>query len=248
MARMEASRRGFTGRVWGAGKLLVLLALLGLTYAVSFGMAMRLALRTRDVRVPDLRGRTVNQASTSLTELGLPLKVEEARRSDPKVKAGLILAQDPVSGSTARRPRSVKVWLSAGPTVSRVPAVVGLTERTAQLRLESEGVGIRELSAIRSSAFPAGIVVAQNPPSGAAADTVSLLVNRGERGTTYVMPDLIGVNAQQAAEVLRVRGFRVALVAEQPYPGVPPGIVLRQSPLGGFQIAPGDSISLEVSR
>lgn len=86
-------RRGFTGRVWGAGKLLVLLALLGLTYAVSFGMAMRLALRSRDVRVPELLGRTVNQASTSLTELGLPLKVEETRRSDPKVPAGLILAQ-----------------------------------------------------------------------------------------------------------------------------------------------------------
>jgi serine/threonine-protein kinase len=244
---MEA-RRGFTGRVWGAGKLLVLLALLAVTYAVSFGMAMRLALRTRDVRVPDLRGRSVNQASTSLTELGLPLKVEESRRSDPKVPAGLILAQEPVAGSTARRPRSVKVWLSAGPTVSRVPAVVGLTERTAQLRLEGEGVGIREMAAVRSSAFPAGIIVAQNPAAGAAADTVALLVNRGERGTTYVMPDLIGVNAARAAEVLRVRGFRVALVAEQPYPGVPPGIVLRQAPLGGFQIAPGDSISLEVSR
>ncbi len=244
---MEA-RRGFTGRVWGVGKLLVLLALLGLTYAVSFGMAMRLALRTRDVRVPDLRGRTVNQASTALTELGLPLRVEEARRSDPKVAAGLILAQDPVSGSTARRPRSVKVWLSAGPTISRVPAVVGLTERTAQLRLEAEGVGTHGLAAIRSSDFPAGIVVAQHPGAGAAADTISLLVNRGERGATYVMPDLIGVNAQQVAEILRVRGFRVALVAEQPYPGVPPGIVLRQSPLGGFQIAPGDAISLEVSR
>jgi beta-lactam-binding protein with PASTA domain len=244
---MEA-RRGFTGRVWGAGKLLMLLALLAVTYAVSFGMAMRLALRTRDVRVPDLRGRSVNQASTSLTELGLPLKVEETRRSDPKVLPGLILAQDPVAGSTARRPRSVKVWLSAGPTVSRVPAVIGLTERTAQLRLESEGVGIRNLAAVRSSAFPAGIIVAQMPAAGAAADTVSLLVNRGERGTTYVMPDLIGVNAQQVAEILRVRGFRVALVAEQPYPGVPPGIVLRQSPLGGFQIAPGNAISLEVSR
>lgn len=244
---MEA-RRGFRGRVWGAGKLLVLLALLGLTYGVSFGMAMRLALRSRDVRVPDLRGRTVNQASTSLTELGLPLKVEEARRSDPSVAPGLILAQEPSSGSTARRPRSVKVWLSAGPTVSRVPAVVGLTERTAQLRLESEGIGIRGMAAVRSSAFPAGTIVAQYPTPGAAADTVSLLVNHGERGATYVMPDLIGVNAPQAAAVLRARGFRVALVAEQPYPGVPAGIVLRQSPLGGFQIAPGDAISLEVSR
>jgi len=132
--------------------------------------------------------------------------------------------------------------------VSRVPAVVGLTERTAQLRLEAEGVGIREMAIVRSSGFPTGVVLAQSPAPGAAAETVAVLVNRGERGLTYVMPDLIGVDAGQAATVLRGRGFRVALVAEQPYPGVPPGVVLRQAPLGGFQIAPGDAISLEVSR
>jgi serine/threonine-protein kinase len=245
---MAARPRTVTTRVWSAGKLVVLLGLLGLTFVGSFTMAMRLALRTRDVRVPDLQGRSVNQASTALVEIGLPLKVEDARRPDPSVAAGLILLQDPPAGSTVRRPRSVRAWLSSGPTVSRVPAVVGLTERTAQLRLESEGVGIAELAVVRTSAFPAGVVVAQTPEAGAASETVAVLVNRGERGATYVMPDLIGVNAGQAASLLRARGFRVALVAEQPYPGVPPGVVLRQAPLGGFQIAPGDAISLEVSR
>ena len=237
-----------TRRVWTAGKYLMILGLLAITFVVSFGTAMRLALRTRDVRVPDLQGRTVNQASGALSDLGLPLKVEDARRTDPSVAAGLILAQEPAAGSTARRPRSVRVWLSSGPSVSRVPAVVGLTERTAQLRLEAEGVAIGELAVVRSSTFPAGTVVAQTPAPGQAADTVAILVNEGERGETYVMPDLIGVNAGQAAALLRARGFRVAMTAEQPYPGVPPGIVLRQAPLGGFQITPGDAISLEVSR
>ena len=62
------------------------------------------------------------------------------------------------------------------------------------------------------------------------------------------MPDLIGVNGDRAAEILRGRGFRVAVVGSNPYPGVAAGIVLRQSPQGGFQIAPGEPISLEVSR
>ncbi len=237
-----------TRRVWTAGKFVALLVLLGLTFVVSFGMSMRLALRTRDVRVPDLRGRSVNQASQALTELGLPLKVEDASRPDPEVPAGLILAQDPAAGSTARRPRSVRVWLSSGATVNRVPAVVGLTERTATLRLQADGIAIAERAVVRSSSFPAGTVVAQTPPPGETADAVAILVNQGEPGRTYVMPDLIGVNAGQAAALLRERGFRVALTAEQPYPGVPPGYVLRQAPLGGFQITPGDAISLEVSR
>jgi beta-lactam-binding protein with PASTA domain len=56
------------------------------------------------------------------------------------------------------------------------------------------------------------------------------------------------VNGERAAEFLRSRGFRVAVVGNHPYPGVPAGIVIRQTPAGGFQVAPGEAISLEVSR
>ena len=54
--------------------------------------------------------------------------------------------------------------------------------------------------------------------------------------------------ARRAAEVLRNHGFRVAVVGSYPYPGIQPGIVLRQNPRSGFRVAPGDAISLEVSR
>ena len=73
-------------------------------------------------------------------------------------------------------------------------------------------------------------------------------MNRAEQATNYVMPDLIGVNGDRAAALLRGHGFRVAVVGSTPYPGVAAGIVLRQSPQAGFQIAPGEPISIEVSR
>src|SRR2546423_697206 len=41
-----------------------------------------------------------------------------------------------------------------------------------------------------------------------------------------------------------VRGW----VSAAPYPGIAGGIVLRQNPQQGFQIRPGEPISLEVSR
>jgi serine/threonine-protein kinase len=62
------------------------------------------------------------------------------------------------------------------------------------------------------------------------------------------MPDLIGVSGDRAADILRDHGFRVAVVGSVPYPGVAAGVVLRQSPRAGFQVAPGGPISLEVSR
>ena len=40
----------------------------------------------------------------------------------------------------------------------------------------------------------------------------------------------------------------MTIVAQQPYPGVPSGIILRQSPAAGFQVTAEQAISLEVSR
>jgi beta-lactam-binding protein with PASTA domain len=237
-----------TTRVWGAGKVLFLCGALLLTYVVFAAAAMRMALKTREVAVPELAGKTVNEASAQLAEAGLALKVEEGRKVDPKVPAGQILAQDPPAGGSTRRQRSVRVWISAGPRSTTVPSLVGESERTAQLRVAQDGFGTGPSAEIRSLDYTVGTVVAQNPPAKSKSDTISLLVNRGERGATYVMPDLIGVNGDRSADLLRARGFRVSVVGDHPYPGVPGGVVLRQSPQAGFQIAPGEPISIEVSR
>ena len=162
----------------------------------------------------------MNEASAMLSELGLTLKVEEGRRVDAKVPAGQIVMQEPAAGDRTRRQRSVRVWISAGPRSTIVPSLVGESERTAQLRVTQDGFTLASLAEIRSADYAAGTVVAQNPPAKSAVRTrSSLLVNRGERGATYVMPDLIGVNGDRAADLLRARGFRVAVVGDHPYPG-----------------------------
>ncbi len=125
---------------------------------------------------------------------------------------------------------------------------MGETERTAQLRLQQDGLGITAISEIGSNQFPADVVVAQDPPADSRTAAVSLLVNRSEGAAAFVMPDLIGLNGARAADVLRSGGFRVAVVGQNPYPGVPAGVVIRQSPQAGFQVSPGDTVSLEVSR
>jgi eukaryotic-like serine/threonine-protein kinase len=234
--------------MWSAGKLVVLGGALLATYVLFAAASMRVALRAREVQVPDLTNRTANDASAVAISLGLTLKVDDSRRTDPKIAIGRVLAQDPAVGSTARRQRTVKVWLSAGQRSSTVPPLVGETERTAQLRLSQDGFTLADVAEIRADDLPTDIVVAQMPAAKSASGRVSLLVNRGERGATYVMPDLIGVNGDRAAEVLRNHGFRVSVVGSNPYPGIAAGIVIRQSPQGGFQIGPGEPISLEVSR
>lgn len=238
----------FRTRVWSAGKLVVIGGALLATYLLFAAASMRLALRAREVQVPDLTNRTASEATAIASTLGLTVKVDETRRPDPKVGAGRVIAQEPAAGSVARRQRSLRVWLSAGQRAVTMPLVVGETERAAQLRLAQGGVAPAVISEIRSHDLPTDVVVAQDPPAKSVVSRASLLVNRGERGQSYVMPDLIGVNGDRAADVLRDRGFRVAVVGSQPYPGIAAGIVIRQSPQAGFQIGPGEPISLEVSR
>jgi beta-lactam-binding protein with PASTA domain len=233
--------------VWSVGKLFLLGGALIATYLIFAAASMRMALRAGEVQVPDLTNRTANEATGAAADLGLTIRVDETRRPDQKIPTDRVVAQEPSAGSTARRQRSVRVWLSAGSRATVIPVLIGETERAAQLRLAQAGLELAGVSEIRSQAYPSEAVIAQASGAGPGAG-VSLLVNRGERGASYVMPDLIGVSGDRAAKILRDQGFRVAVVGSMPYPGVTSDVVLRQSPQAGFQITPGEPISLEVSR
>ena len=235
-------------RVWSAGRLFAIVACLVATYLLFAVTAMRVALKVREVAVPDLRNHTVAEATATVVDEGLVLHVDESGRLDPKIPAGRIALQEPAPGMITRRQRSVRVWLSQGPRITLIPTLTGESERAAQLRLQQDGLGMSSLAEVRSADFPGGTVISQEPPGNSRGTQVALLVSRGEESRYYVMPDLIGVSGSRAVDLLRTRGFRVTVVGELPYPGVPAGIVLRQSPSAGFQIAAGDPISLEVSR
>jgi eukaryotic-like serine/threonine-protein kinase len=235
-------------RVLKFGKFLLLAGALGVTFLVFFGIAMRAALKVREVRVPGLVGSTVEDATHALNNLGLALRVDDARRPDEHVPAGRIMQQEPAVGAMARQQRTVRVWVSSGARATVVPQLAAQTERTARIRLEQGGLKVVSLSEFRSTAFAADTVVAQDPPASTLAPGVSLLINRAEEGAAYVMPDVIGIDGTRAADTLRKQGLRVTVVGSQPYPGVPPGTVVRQTPTGGFKVTDSDAVSLEVSR
>lgn len=235
-------------RVWSFGRILVIIGGLLATYFVFAAIAVRVAVRARDVVVPDVTGVPPTEASARLAVSGLVLQVDPAERPSAEVPAGRVLGQDPLAGSPSRRQRSVRVWLSAGPRVAYMPQLVGETERAATIRLSQEGLATPAVAEIRSEEFSPDQVVAQAPPPGKPAAEVQLLVSRGADMAAYVMPDLIGLPGEPAASVLRQQGFRVSFVAQQASAGIPAGLVVRQVPAGGYQVQPGAAISLEVAR
>ncbi|MSO51283.1 MAG: hypothetical protein CK533_06275 [Acidobacterium sp.] len=235
-------------RVWDFGKVLLLAGTLAATFLVFAGLAMRVAVRARQVTVPNLVGQPLADATALASQLDLQLRIDPVQRPDPKVPAGHVLMQEPTSGSAARRQRSVRVILSAGAHVALAPSLLGETQRSAEIRVAQDGLSIGAITEIRSALYPPDVVVAQDPPPSAQTAQIRLLVNRGEDRATYVMPDLIGLNGERAADVMRTRGFRVSITAQSTASAVPPGVVVRQAPAGGYQVHPGDPIALEVSR
>lgn len=236
------------GRLWTAGKLLVIVGGLAATYLVCAGIAMRVALRARDVRVPAVVGRSLEEATVSLRAEGLSLRLEVSDRRDTAVPAGRILAQEPAAGTPSRRQRTVKVWVNAGARAAVTPRLVGESLRGAEVRLAQDGLGPAMLTELRSAALPADVIVAQDPPPASPAGPMHLLVNRGREDLSYVMPPLLGLQGEVAASVLRASGFRVSLTPQTGADGVPQGTIVRQAPDAGHQVRPGDAIALEVSR
>jgi serine/threonine-protein kinase len=226
----------------------LILGAAGLIFGLFAVAGLQLALRLREVAVPELSGQTVVDATAILADANLALLIDPLSKIHQTIPSGQVAAQEPAAGITTRSHRAVKVWLSSGLNAGSVPSLIGQSERAARARIQEDAIGLSLVSEVQSGRYPSAVVVAQDPPPLGEGRNVSVLINRGERGATYVMPDLIGVYGNSAAELLRARTFRVTVVGDHPYPGVPPGIVLRQFPRAGFQIAHGEAISLEVSQ
>jgi beta-lactam-binding protein with PASTA domain len=228
-------------------------ALLGMALLVTLGasalVTMQVVLSSRDVAVPGLVGRRVADAEALAAQRGLAIRVE-GRRHDAAVPAEQILAQEPPQGATLKAHRAIRTWVSLGPRRVNVPRVEGESVRTARIALEQAGAPVARVVEV-DDASPEGTVLVQRPPAGEAdlsGGGASLLVSRGTAGASYVMPDLIGRDAGAVIAGLQAFGLKVTDVRYRTYPGVAPGIVLRQTPAAGHPVTGRTPLSLDVSR
>jgi len=227
--------------------------LLALALLVAAGIStvttMRAILSSQEVVVPSLLQKRIPEAGAVAARHGLLLRVE-GKRHDPKVLADRIVAQEPVPGSTLKSHRSIRVWTSLGPRRLRLPGVEGASLRTAQLDLDQAQVPIRRVVEVDDVAEE-GTVLVQQPPAGdtdSLEEGVSLLVSRGRGGTDYLMPDLIGRRADDVLDDLRRAGLKVSEIRYRAYPGVAPGVVIRQVPAAGHRVSTRTAVSVDVSK
>jgi len=211
---------------------------MGVVALLSAYITMRLAIHGREVKVPNLTGLSLADASKQTRSLGLRLTLEN-RFYSPNTPPGRILAQSPAPGATVRRQWIVRVTESLGAQQVAIPDLLGQSERTASINIRRLGLELGAVAHVASPGDP-GIVIAQTPPPNAAGvDTprVSLLLSEPEEAESpdaFVMPSLTGLTLAGAAARAAAAGLHIASAEDlnlaTPAPSAPAAAPTTASP------------------
>jgi eukaryotic-like serine/threonine-protein kinase len=193
------------------------------------------------VDVPsDLAGRTVEEATATLAEVGFEGEVVE-ERFDEDVRSGSVI--EVASGTPTRLEKGSTVGLvvSRGPEPRTIPAgLVGGSEEAAVAALEA--LGLRpEVVRSYSDTAPEGQVISVLPAVGQQAErgaVVSVEVSRGREPVT--IPSVSGAGSIAGAIGILEGVGLVAGTVSGPASGTPQGT----DPPAGTAVAPGSTIDI----
>lgn len=211
----------------------ILFAAAALATLLAFHWAVSGFLHSRQiVVVPDLNGKTLEQALDILSPLKLALS-KEAVQVDENSPPGSILRQAPPAGLRVREGKTVRVTLSSGGQVVFAPDLVRVTLTEAQNRLRTAGLALGAVTQVYSLQNEPGQVVDQTPAAGVVVrpnGMVDLKVSKGPPPDGVVlMPDFVNQplsSARQWADEHKVSPD----VKEEVTTVFTPGNVIRQSP------------------
>lgn len=163
-----------------------------------------------DVLVPDLTGKTFEQASAELEAAGLVIKEGEHVFS-PDQEKGNITSQSPKEGTSVGQGTAVEVNISRGKKDGVVPNVVNKDLAEAERYLGEYGFKLGTQIQVESH-LPKGTVISQSPEAGDKANNgaaVNVEVSDGKGKEMTVVPNLAGLTKEQADAALAAEGLTV---------------------------------------
>jgi serine/threonine-protein kinase len=190
--------------------------------------------------VPDLVGKTNQEASALLREAGLASDVQTEFSTKP---AGEVISQSPGAGEEVEAGSTIQYVISQGQKTVAVPDVSGRSRGNAEAALREAGFKVSVTEQF-SDTVRDGRVISQNPGKGTVTvegSTVTIIVSKGPE--MIEVPDVIGASRDEAEVTLDNLGFEVEIVYE---PHAENGTVLSQNPLPRTRVTRGSSVTIVV--
>ena len=196
------------------------------------------------VEVPNVKGRTRDDAIAALVSAKLTPKVREVFN---KAEPGTVIAQAPVGGELVTQGTTVQINVSQGLEPLEVPNVIGQQYDNAAGQVQGQGFAVARRDV--DSSQPKDTVIDQQPKGGsdlARGGTVILYVSKGPKEST--IPDVTSQDEDAATQALEQSGFTVDVVDQETFDPNQDGIVLSQDPPGGTKAKPGSTVTIIVGR
>lgn len=201
---------------------------------------------TGNIAVPNVVGKTLDEATQAIEDAGLTVG-SVSERSDDSTEEGKVLSQDPTAGTKRAEGSRVNLVVSSGTSQSTVPDVTGKTADEARKILQDAGFQVQAGTAKYSDTVEKDRVVQTDPAAGQSIpknSVVTYYLSLGKEGTE--VPNVVGSSEGSATTTLSNAGFNVT--SESVYDDtVPKGQVISQTPNAGELAKDGATVHLVVS-
>lgn len=198
----------------------------------------------KEIEMPDLKGKTFEEAKEILRQLGLQIQKTKTF-STTEYPYDTIIYQSVEGGDIIPVGTSViQVGINVE-TKLMMPDVEGLKEEDARAQLELLGLRV-EIRREKNSLVAKDVVINQSIDPDQEVkngDTVVLVVSEGDE---TVVPDITGLTYESAVQKLESVGFRANRI-DKASPTVEKGRVIKTDPEVGTSIKTGSTINVHVS-
>src|SRR5664280_98260 len=199
---------------------------------------------TGNIRVISVISMDQYKAIAALSKSGFQVAPKPAYSDTAPI--GTVFNQDPLGSVKAKAGSTVTIWVSKGPAPIPVPNVVGSLYNTVYHPLIDAGFKINKQEV--ASDQPKGTILVQDPTSAAPKQppgtTITLQVSQGPQ--LVPVPSVVNSLAATAEATLTAAGFSYDPVPQDTPNAGEDGIVLKQTPEGNKQAAPGSTVTIYV--
>ncbi len=234
-------------------KTIILLALLGVLVLGLGVMAAYLisgnGVKNKDVVIPSIVGKTVEEAQAMVKDLELTLNIEKVESSE---KENTIISSSPEVGTTVKRNTAVAVKVSGGESKSPVPNVVELDITRANSMLTLAGFEVGETTYEYHDTIQKNYVISQNPLKDTQlvkGSKINLVVSLGKEIKNEPVPDLYGRSSDEAKSLLEAKNLVLGKVSEgETTDKSLEGKVISQSIPKGTSVEVGTKIDITIGK
>ena len=199
--------------------------------------------------VPDIRGKTVEEAQEMEGVKDIFLIEVQGTRTTEEYQPGQIVEQDPAAGRTRKSNLVIQVYVAAEPEKVPMKDLVGMEYRQARVLLTDMGLDLKiTTETVSSDKYGADAVIETVPAADeplVAGQTVILRVSTGPE--TVTVPTFTGQDIANAVQNAQDLGLTVGEITYDTFSFAPQGQVIEQSIKSTSEVPGGTKISFTVS-